>query len=270
MAPAAKNLVLLGDQMQLGQPIQGSHPGESGTSALEYLLQDHRTIPPWLGVFLETSWRLHPELCRFISGAVYDDKLASEPSAATRVVTRSPSAKLAAKEAGIVFVPAPHEGNEQASDEEVAVIAAILTELRGRELTGTSGERAKRASGLDERDKRDVLVVAPYNMQVRAVKAALPGVEVGSVDRFQGQEAAVVIVSMCASSGDAGGRGIEFLFSPNRLNVALSRAQSLAIVVGCPELGRTRVTSVGQMKLVNLFCRIVAEGGQSATPARSS
>ena len=98
-------------------------------------------------------------------------------------------------------------------------------------------------------------------MQVRALRAALPNVQVGSVDKLQGQEAPVVIVSMCANSGDASPRGIEFLFSTNRLNVELSRAQSLAIVVGCPDLARTRMRSVPQMKLVNLFCRIVEEGG---------
>ena len=258
MAPAARNLVLLGDQMQLGQPIQGAHPGESGQSALEYLLREHHTIPASLGIFLGTTWRLHPALCRFISGAVYDDRLQAEASAASRIVKgRAGVAGLVGKEAGIVFVPVAHEGNGQASDEEVEAIAAIVRELRGRELTGTSGARARRASALDE---GDLLVVAPYNMQVRALRAALPGVRVGSVDKFQGQEAPVVVVSMGASAGDASPRGIEFLFSPNRLNVALSRAQSLAIVVGCPELARTRVRSVRQMKLVNLFCRIVEEG----------
>ena len=259
MAPAGRSLVLLGDQMQLGQPIQGSHPGESGQSALEYLLRDHRTIPASLGIFLGTTWRLHPDLCRFISGAVYDDKLHAESSAASRIVRRGAGvAGLVGKEAGIVFVPVVHEGNGQASEEEVETIVAIVRELRGRELTGTSGERAKRSSALDE---NDLLVVAPYNAQVRALRAALPNVRVGSVDKFQGQEAPVVIVSMCASSGDASPRGIEFLFSPNRLNVALSRAQSLAILVGCPELAGTRVRTVPQMKLVNLFCRIVEEGG---------
>ncbi len=257
MSPCARNLVLLGDQMQLGQPIKGSHPGESGKSALEYLLQEHRTIPASLGIFLGTTWRLHPELCRFISGAVYDDKLKAEASASTRTVTRRSTAEIVTKEAGIVFVPVAHEGNAQASEEEVEAIAAIIGQLRGRDLTGTTGERAKRASALDE---DDLLVVAPYNMQVRALRAALPNVRVGSVDKFQGQEAPVVIVSMCASAGDGSPRGIEFLFSPNRINVALSRAQSLAIVVGSPELGSTRVTSVGQMKLVNLICRVMEEG----------
>ena len=259
MARAARNLVLLGDQMQLGQPIQGSHPGESGQSALEYLLRDEHTIPASLGIFLGTTWRLHPDLCRFISGAVYDDKLHAESSAASRIVRRGAGvAGLVGKEAGIVFVPVAHEGNGQASEEEVEVIAGIVRELCGRELTGTTGDRAKRASALDE---GDLLIVAPYNMQVRALRAALPNVRVGSVDKFQGQEAPVVIVSMCASAGDGSPRGIEFLFSPNRLNVALSRAQSLAIVVGCPGLAGTRVRSVSQMKLVNLFCRVVEEGG---------
>ncbi len=258
MAPSARNLVLMGDQMQLGQPIQGSHPGESGKSALEYLLQDHRTIPSSLGIFLETTWRLHPDLCRFVSGAVYDDKLRSEERAATRIVTRRSGAPgLIGKEAGIVFVPVTHEGNGQASNEEVETITAIVRELLGRQLTGRTGERAKRPGALDE---SDLLVMAPYNMQVRALRAALPGIRVGSVDKFQGQEAPVVIVSMCASSGDGSPRGIDFLFSPNRLNVALSRAQSLAIVVGCPGLAQTRVRTVPQLKLVNLFCRIVEEG----------
>jgi uncharacterized protein len=106
----------------------------------------------------------------------------------------------------------------------------------------------------------DALVVAPYNMQVRALRAAIDDVRAGSVDKFQGQEAPVVIVSMCASSAQNSPRGVEFLLNPNRLNVALSRAESLAIVVGSPRLASTRVASVAQMKLVNLFCRIVSVG----------
>jgi predicted RecB family nuclease len=259
MSPCAKNLVLLGDQMQLGQPIQGSHPGESGQSALEYLLQDHRTIPEHLGVFLATTWRLHPDLCRFISGAVYEDKLHAEDRTKARTVKMADGGSpKVAKGSGIVFVPVPHEGNAQACSEEVAEIERILEELRGRELTGGEDDRPRKLTN------GDVLVVAPYNMQVRALRAALGAgvadLEIGSVDKFQGQEAPVVIVSMCSSSGNSSSRGLEFLMDANRLNVALSRAQSLAIVVGSPRLARTRVASVGQMKLVNLFCRIVEEG----------
>ena len=167
-------MVLLGDQMQLGQPIQGSHPGESGRSALEYLLEDKRTIPAHLGVFLGTTWRLHPELCSFVSGAVYEDKLYSQPDASKRTIrVGARGAVRVRKEAGIVFVPVHHEGNAQASDEEVAEIAAILEELQGRELTDTKGDRPKSLT------HDDVLVVAPYTMQVRALRAALGRVRVG-------------------------------------------------------------------------------------------
>ena len=107
----------------------------------------------------------------------------------------------------------------------------------------------------------DILVIAPYNMQVRKLQSALPeGARVGSVDKFQGQQAAAVILSMCASDGNATTRGVEFLFDRNRLNVALSRAQSLAIVVGHPALAHTRCNTVEKMKLVNLYCRILEEG----------
>ncbi len=242
MAPAARNLVLMGDQMQLSQPCQGAHPGDSGLSGLEYVLAGHATIPPTLGIFLGVSRRLHPDLCAFISGAVYEDRLTSHPD----------TARLVAGEAGLRFVPIEHDGNAQASDEEVAAVRALVARLLGRPLTDP--RRPTRPLALD-----DILIVAPYNMQVRKLKAALPGARIGSVDKFQGQEAPVVIVSMCASSADAG-RGIDFLFSPNRLNVAISRAQCLAFVVGSPLLARTRCGTVGQMKLVNLYCRIVEEG----------
>jgi uncharacterized protein len=257
MSPAATNVVLVGDQMQLGQPILGAHPGESGTSALEYLLAGQRTVAAGFGVFLERTWRMHPELCRFVSGAIYEDKLTAEAGTAEREVAGGEGEEgVVRKGAGIVFVPVEHEGNTQASEEEVGAVVEVVRELRGRRLTGARGERAKRDAAVGD---DDLLVVAPYNMQVRALRAALPGVAVGSVDKFQGQEAPVVIVSMAASDARAA-RGIEFLFSPNRLNVALSRAQSLAVVVGAPGLGGTRVSSVGQMKLVNLFCRVVEEG----------
>ncbi len=259
MAPAARNLVLMGDQMQLGQPTQGCHPGESGASALEYLFAGRRTVPASLGIFLETTWRLHPALSAFVSGAFYEDRLTAEAHTSTRVVRRGKVPETVTREAGIVFVPVAHEGNGQSSDEEVARVVELVRELRGRALTGATGDRAGRASRIDE---DDLLVVAPYNLQVRALRAALPGLRVGSVDKFQGQEAPVVILSMCASAADGSPRGVEFLFSPNRLNVALSRAQSLAIVVGSPDLARARVTTVAQMKLVNLFCRIVLEGTQ--------
>ena len=109
----------------------------------------------------------------------------------------------------------------------------------------------------------DILVVAPYNMQVRALQEALgTRDQVGSVDKFQGKQAPVVIVSMCASDVSSAPRGVEFLLSRNRLNVAISRAQSLAIVVGSPELAQAPCSTIRQMELVNLYCRIVQEGAR--------
>ena len=156
------------------------------------------------------------------------------------------------QEAGIVYVPVEHEGNTQASIEEVEAVAAIVDELLGRRHTDLQGRDSGRIG------HEDILVVAPYNLQVRKLQQALPeAVRVGTVDRFQGQEAPIVIVSLAASDGHRSPRGLDFLLDPNRLNVAISRAQSLAIVVGHPGLARTRCTGVEQLRRVNLFCRIV-------------
>jgi uncharacterized protein len=247
--------VLLGDPMQLAQPVQGTHPGESGSSVLGWALKDLATIPPERGLFLATTRRLHPDLCRFVSGVSYEGRLAPHRSTAARVVRvpeRLPAGARVRQEAGILFVPAEHEGNAEASDEEADVVAALVRELLGRELTDEQG-RVAGTVGL-----ADVLVVAPYNLQVRRLLRALPeGARVGTVDRFQGQEAPVSIVSLTTSAGEAGPRGLDFVLDRNRLNVALSRARSLAIVVGDPRLARSACRSVEQMVRLNLLCRIV-------------
>jgi uncharacterized protein len=254
MAPSTTNIVLVGDQMQLSQPIKGSHPGESGTSTLDYLLQGRATIPNNFGIFLPETWRMHPEVCGFISGAVYEDRLMPKPLTAARTIRFSTRARTYIhKNAGVIFVPVEHEGNAYESDEEAAVVAEIVGELLAQFLTDTN--QAERPITRD-----DILVVTPYNLQVRKLTEMLPGIRVGTVDKFQGQEAAVVICSMCASSGDASPRGIEFLFSKNRLNVAISRAQTLAIVVGSPALARTSCSTLEQMQLVNVFCRAIETG----------
>lgn len=262
MAQSAANIVLVGDQMQLPQPIQGAHPGDSGASTLDYFLssgvpgESMATIPPDRGVFLGTTYRLHPELCALISSVFYEGRLRAAPATANRVVRVPPEPGLVGRESGVVFVPVAHEGNTQASPEEVAVICGVVRSLIGRERTGLDG----RVEGLV--GPRDILVVAPYNLQVRKLQQALPAdVRAGTVDKFQGQEAPVVIVSLCASEGHGSPRGLEFLLNPNRLNVALSRAQSLAVVVGHPGLLRTACTTLEQLKRVNLLCRISAAGG---------
>jgi len=252
MSACTKNIVLLGDQMQLGQPIQGSHPGESGHSILEYYLHGHQTIPADRGLFLDTSWRMHPDVCSFISDAVYESRLESQSDTKNRVVkVPEDGGNVVVKEAGVLFIPVEHEGNSQSSDEEVQVISDVVDELLGRVLTDEKGSESGALS------IEDILFVAPYNMQVRKLIKALPeGARVASVDKFQGQEAPVVIVSMCASAGEFGGRGLKFVLDKNRMNVAISRAKSLAIVVGEPRLAESPCGSVEEMELVNLCCSI--------------
>lgn len=261
MAPAATNLVLLGDQMQLGQPIQGSHPGESGLSVLEYLLQGQPTVAPDFGIFLSRTWRLHPTLCHFISGAVYEDRLACEPHTAERIIV--PGVKpppWMSRTAGLIYVPVEHEGNVYESAEEEEQIARLVQDLTALRVRNEDG--AIRGITAD-----DVLVVAPYNLQVRRLERRLHPIRVGTVDKFQGQETPVVIFSMTASSGDASPRGIEFLFSRNRLNVAISRAQTMAIVVGSSALIRTRCSSIEQIQLLNMYCRAIFEGSAESSAA---
>jgi uncharacterized protein len=248
---SARNLILVGDQMQLAQPIQGSHPGETGLSCLEYLLHGHATVPPEIGVFLGRSRRMHSDVCRFVSEAVYEGRLGSIPETERHRVIRGGDTVLVPAETGIVWVPVKHDGCSQSSEEECEAIAAIVPELLARNVVGRNGE--ERRMTLD-----DILIVAPFNLQVRCLREELgPGVRVGSVDKFQGQEAPVVIVSLCASTLDEAPRGAGFLLSPNRLNVAVSRAEALAIVVGSPELLDVRCRSVEEMKLVNLLCHLV-------------
>ncbi len=248
---SARNLILVGDQMQLSQPTQGTHPGDTGLSCLEYLLHGRATVPPDLGVLLDSSRRMHPDVCRFVSEAVYDGRLRSSPGTERHRVVRGPGTTLVPAETGIVWVPVKHDGCTQSSDEECDAIVAIVEELLGRMVVGREGpERPMTAE--------DILVVAPFNLQVRCLRERLePEVRIGSVDKFQGQEAAVVIVSLCASTLDEAPRGAPFLLSPNRLNVAVSRAEALAIVVGSPELIEVRCRSVEEMRLVNLLCHLV-------------
>lgn len=256
MAAAAENLVLIGDQMQLEQPVQGTHPGESGLSVLEYYLDGHATVPTTLGLFLAETRRLHPEICRFVSDLVYDGRLQAIAGNENRRIVLSKSGNLITTAAGIVFSPLEHDGNTQASAEEVDRVLAITKEIVGQPKVGADGKPDGKIT------LNDVLFVAPYNMQVRRLREALPvGARVGSVDKFQGQEAEVVIVSMCSSFGEYGSRGIEFILDRNRMNVALSRARTLAIVVGDPRIATTPAYSIDTMRRINLYCRLIRKHG---------
>ena len=262
MSRCAKNLVLLGDQMQLEQPIQGAHPGDAGLSVLQYALMDtaaskpdapvfHAVVPPGYGLFLGESRRMHPEVCRFISESIYEGRLGSHPDCALQKIAVPTNANgLITKEAGVVFSGVEHEGNIQQSDEEVERVKAIYAELLGRAFTDKNG--TTKPLTLD-----DFLFIAPYNAQVRALQSALPtAARVGSVDKFQGQEAPVCILSLCSSFGEYGSRGLAFILDRNRINVAISRAKCLAIVVADPRIAATDAGSLAEMTLLNLFCKL--------------
>jgi uncharacterized protein len=248
MATSAKNIVLLGDQMQLGQPIQGVHPGESGLSALDFLLEGRATISPDQGIFLATTWRMHPNVCRFISDAVYESRLHPEPHNAEQRLILAPDAHPALRPTGLSFVPATHDACGQKSEEEAGIVHALYTSLLAQRYRDREG--SEHPMTMD-----NILVVAPYNMQVNLLRRTLPeGARVGTVDKFLGQEAEAVIVSMATSNGDTLPRYIEFLYSKNRLNVAISRARCLALLVASPALADIPCTTVEQMGLVNLLC----------------
>jgi uncharacterized protein len=253
MGTAARNVILLGDPLQLAQVSQGVHPTGSGASVLEHLLGDAPTIPEDRGVFLERSFRMHPDVSAFISEIVYAGRLHSDDSAARRTTTFG---------TGIRFEPVDHDGNKSASDEEVARVAAQVAAMRGGAFTDADG------ATRPLRDE-DFMVVAPYNAQVLRLRAGLPaGVRVGTVDKFQGQEAPIVFFSMATSSGEDVPRSLTFLFSRNRLNVAISRAQCLAVLVCSPRLLEARCQSIEEMQLVNALCRLVEHAEGSSPPRR--
>ena len=254
MSRSSKNLVLMGDQMQLGQPSQGTHPAESGLSILDYLLHDTPTISNDMGVFLGTTYRMHSAVNQFISTHIYDGKLESHPDNDKRTIKVPNDYKgILNKEAGIIFSAVCHEGNTQASDEEVAEIETMVNQLLGRTFTELSDK--SRPVTLD-----DMLFVAPYNHQVSKLKQVFGSqAKVGSVDKFQGQEAPIVFLSMCASDASESPRGLDFLFDKHRINVAISRAQSLAIIVGNPRMVSTPVNRVDQLKTINLFNALCME-----------
>jgi uncharacterized protein len=251
MGTAARNLILLGDPLQLAQVSQGIHPTGTGASVLEHLLGDAPTIPEDRGVFLERSFRMHPAVSAFISEIVYAGRLHSDDSAARRTTSFG---------TGIRFAPVEHEGNRSHSDEEVVRVATMIAGMRGGIFT--DADRATRPLRDD-----DFMVVAPYNAQVLRLRAGLPtGVRVGTVDKFQGQEAPIVFFSMATSSGEDVPRSLSFLFSRNRLNVAISRAQCLAVLVCSPRLLEARCQSIEEMQLVNALCRLVEFAADTEPP----
>ncbi|HEY5046437.1 MAG TPA: TM0106 family RecB-like putative nuclease [Rhizomicrobium sp.] len=245
---SARNIVLIGDQMQLAQPSQGVHPGDSGLSALEYALGAHATVPPQLGIFLDRTRRMHPDVCRFISEAFYDGRLNPAPGNERQRLVLGRDADASLAPTGLRFIEVEQNDCSQKNEAEAKRLAAAFRSLLQQSWIDRDGKKAR--MGL-----ADILVVSPYNMQVEELRLTLPeGARVGTVDKFQGQEAPAVLVSMATSSADSMPRGIEFLFSRNRLNVAISRAHCLAVIFANPRLLEAACTTVEQLRLVDALC----------------
>ncbi|OLR92475.1 TM0106 family RecB-like putative nuclease [Actinokineospora bangkokensis] len=240
VSSSATSVVLLGDPQQLPQVVQGTHPAGAEASALGHLIGAADVVPPELGYFLDETRRMHPAVCKPVSHLSYAGLLQSHPTAAGRAIEGIPQ--------GLYAHTVEHEGNTTRSVEEAREVVRVIDSLVGRSWDDRGAVRPLTAA--------DVLVVAPYNLQQRVVSQALAEAghgeaRVGTVDRFQGQEAPVVIATMTSSSATDLPRGLDFLLSRNRLNVALSRAQALAVLVCSPRLVEADIRTIPQMRLVS-------------------
>ena len=240
---AARNLVLVGDPQQLDQPTKGTHPPGVDRSALAHVLGNDATIRDTHGVFLDSTWRLHPDVCDFVSATSYETD--SSPHRTAHHARSKESITVCGGDLSNT------SNNPAAAAEEAQVVAEMITGLLGRTVTNEQGESRPLTAA-------DVVVVAPYNAHVRELRARVPkGVAVGTVDLFQGREAMVSILSLAASSAADASRGLGFVLDSRRFNVGISRAQRLAIVVGSPGLADAVPSSVPQVPLVSDLCRFI-------------
>jgi uncharacterized protein len=228
---AARRALLLGDPQQLPQVSQGKHPEPVNESVLSHILGDNKTIPAELGYFLETTYRLHPLIAAAVSRLQYEDRLQADERCSRR--------ELDSVAPGIHVLDVDHIGNTVSSIEEADQLLIRIPKLLGKAWISVDSSGQRQAARV--LTEKDILVVTGYNAQVRYLKArlrsaGLSGIKVGTVDKFQGQEAPIVFVSMVTSSSEDLPRGIEFLLSPNRLNVALSRAQWACFILRSPHL----------------------------------
>ncbi len=251
VAPAGRSLVLLGDPQQLEQPLQSSHPEGSEVSALYHLLDGEDTMPVDKGLFLSETYRLHPDIARFTSEAYYQGKVAARPELKHQAIVMQSEGENRFSGSGLRYVPVHHSGNQAKSLEEAEAIGQIVAMLLDYASWRDKGQNVSKLT------KDDILIVAPYNAQVAALIEVLPLLSdrIGTVDRFQGQEAPVVIYSMTSSSPEDAPRGMSFLYDRHRFNVATSRALALCILVGNPALFEPECRTPQQMKMANGFCR---------------
>ncbi|HEX5241570.1 MAG TPA: TM0106 family RecB-like putative nuclease [Candidatus Limnocylindrales bacterium] len=265
----ASSLILLGDPQQLDQPLRAAHPAGAERSALGHLLADRSTLPPHSGLFLDRTWRLHPDLCAYTSEAFYARELQPEPGLEIQDLDGLPPADGT----GVRWWPIEHAGNTTASAEEAEAVTSLVERLLDSGASWTDAFGVVRPI-----DEGSILIVAPYNDQVELIARRLEeqgrsAIRVGTVDRFQGQEAVIAIYSMTTSRPEDAPRGMEFLFSRNRLNVATSRARCVAIVVGSPALVRAICHTPRQMRLANALCQLLEAAvrrAPAASPSRTS
>jgi predicted RecB family nuclease len=248
VSQAAKTVVLIGDPQQLDQPVQGSHPDGTDVSALDHILAGERTIPAERGLFLEETWRLHPEICAYTSEVFYDGKLRSRSGLENQIVKSSGPVKGS----GLRYLAVNHAGNQNCSPEEAQAVSALVKGIVRSKATWIDRDGEERLVTLG-----DILVITPYNAQVFEIQQHLPGVRVGTVDKFQGQQAPIAIYSTATSSHADAPRGMEFLYSLNRLNVATSRAKCISIMVGSPQIFEAECKTPRQIQLANAFCRYI-------------
>ena len=253
---AANNIILMGDQMQLEQPIQGAHPDPAGQSALQFMLKGQSVIHSDEGVFLERSYRMHPNVCEPLSEVVYEGKLQADKQTIKQSINLA-TPKLITQSTGILSIRVRHQYNTQNSVEEVLKIQELVDELKTGTFTNNKGQ-------THPVEDEDILIVAPFNMQVNLLKEKLTcNLKIGTIDKFQGQEAPVVIISMSVSDVAESTRGLDFIFDINRLNVAVSRAQALAIIVVNEGLEQCQVSSLAQMEKVGFFIKLMTAGAES-------
>jgi uncharacterized protein len=226
--------------------MQGSHPEGTDVSALNHILGAHATIPADRGLFLEETWRLHPDICAFTSELFYESRLRSRPGLELQTIRSSGRIN----DFGLRFLPVIHEGNQSSSPEEADKVGELVAEILGSNTTWIDRNGTEAAVGLD-----DILIIAPYNAQVFELQERMPGARIGTVDKFQGQEAPIVIYSMTTSSHADAPRGMEFLYSSHRLNVATSRAKCICVLVGSPLVFEAECRTPRHIQLVNAFCR---------------
>ena len=246
VSQAARTVVLIGDPRQLDQPTQGSHPDGTDVSALDHILAGEKTLSPDKGMFLQETWRLHPDISAYTSELFYEGKLSSRAGLDQQVI----HAEGAVRGSGLRYVPVEHHGNQNCSPEEAEVLRALVNGVLEDNATWIDRDGRKSPVTLN-----DIVIITPYNAQVFEIQRRLPGARVGTVDKFQGQEAPIAIYSTATSSHADAPRGMEFLYSLNRLNVATSRAKCLSILVGSPQLFEAECRTPRQMQLANAFCR---------------